>query len=176
MWAISRTVRSWSTTYPRKNSAPIGMASDAHGTIWFAEYAGRKIGRLDAVTGTFTEYPIPANGVALELTAGAGGNTWFTVVKSDAIGRISERGEITEFQIPTPRSGPFAIGIGPDDAIWFAERGANKIARATLQGRVTNEYPVPTPESGAHSIVDGPNHDVWFTEFATNKLASITTN
>lgn len=160
---------------PTKNSDPVGMAPGANGAIWFAEYVGRKIGRLDARAGTFTEYPIPGNGIALELTAGAGDNTWFTVVKSDAIGKITDRGEITEFQIPTPLSGPFAIGIGPDDAVWFAERGANKIARLTLQGRVTNEFSIPTADCGAHSIVSGPNHDVWFTEFTTNKVASITT-
>lgn len=51
---------------------------------------------------------------------------------------------ITEFQVPTPRSGPEQIGAGSDGALWFTERSANKIGRVTPAGEFS-EYSIPTP-------------------------------
>ena len=53
------------------------------------------------------------------------------------IGRITPAGVITEFEIPTPFSGPRALAAGPDGNIWFSEFHASKIGRITMDGVVT---------------------------------------
>ena len=50
---------------------------------------------------------------------------------------------ITEFAILTASSNPTAITAGPDGALWFTERGANKIGRITPAGIIT-EFSLPT--------------------------------
>jgi virginiamycin B lyase len=51
---------------------------------------------------------------------------------------------ITEFNTPTTvTSFPFRITAGPDGALWFTERFANKIGRVDTLGNIT-EFVIPT--------------------------------
>ena len=61
--------------------------------------------------------------------AGPDGNLWFTEDAGNNIGRITPAGEITEFPLPTPGSGPAGITVGPDGNLWFTEQIGNKIGR-----------------------------------------------
>ena len=50
----------------------------------------------------------------------------------DKIGRITTRGDVTEFPIPTPNARPWGIAAGLDGSIWFTENGASQIGRISL--------------------------------------------
>ena len=50
---------------------------------------------------------------------GSDGNVWFSEHTGNRIGRITPRGELAEFAIPTPSSQPRAIALGADGNIWF---------------------------------------------------------
>jgi uncharacterized delta-60 repeat protein len=78
---------------------------------------------------------------------------------------------ITEFPVPTS---PFGITAGPDGNLWFAEETANKIARMTTAGVVT-EFAIPTPNSAPQRIVSGPGY-LLFVEGIGNKIGMITTS
>ncbi len=81
---------------------------------------------------------------------------------------------ITEFAIPTPNSRPTDITAGPDGALWFTERDANKIGRITTAGAIT-EFAIPTAGSSPMGITAGPDGALWFTEFNGSKIGRITT-
>ena len=81
---------------------------------------------------------------------------------------------ITEYPIPTARSGPVAIAPGPDGNLWFVEASANKIGRITTAG-VVSEFPVPTASSSPFGIAAGPDGNLWFTEASGNQIGRITT-
>ncbi len=60
---IGATVLDYDVTYynvPTPNSEPHNLAV-ADGVVWFTEKAGNKLGRLDIVSETFTEFPLPTN-------------------------------------------------------------------------------------------------------------------
>jgi virginiamycin B lyase len=129
------------------------------------------------------EYPIPsAKGIPVGITSGPDGVLWFTEVNVNKIGRIDPATHIiTEYPIPTPKSGA-AEGItsGPDGAIWFSEggtgdtdNGANKIGRIDLTTHQITEYPTLSPGSGPALIVSGPDNAIWFTEQFVNKIGRI---
>src|SRR5262247_3506696 len=61
---------------------------------------------------------------------------------------------ITEYAITTGSSGALGICTGPDGNIWFTESSANKIAKITPAGTIT-EYTVPTSSSVPYDIVAG---------------------
>jgi streptogramin lyase len=63
------------------------------------------------------------------MTTGPDGNLWFVEFNGNAIGRITPRGAITEFPLPTGNSGPSSITTGPDGALWFTENDGNRIGR-----------------------------------------------
>jgi virginiamycin B lyase len=57
---------------------------------------------------------------------------WFVVTKTGLcegyIGCVSTTGMTAEFAIPTQRSCPTGITVGPDGNIWFTETSSDKIA------------------------------------------------
>jgi len=129
------------------------------------------------------EYPLPkAKGIPVGITSGPDGALWFTEVNANKIGRIDPATHvITEYPIPTPKSGA-AEGItsGPDGAIWFSEggtgdtdNGANKIGRIDLTTHQITEYPTPSQGSGPALIVSGPDNAIWFTEQFAQKIGRI---
>jgi virginiamycin B lyase len=65
-----------------------------------------------------TAFAVPG-GVGGGITAGPDGNLWFT--GSSFIGRITTKGVVTEFALPTKDSFPAAITAGPDGNLYFAE-------------------------------------------------------
>ncbi|MCX5296221.1 hypothetical protein OG898_06920 [Streptomyces sp. NBC_00193] len=66
------------------------------------------------------------------------GNLWFTDGGGldHEIGRITPRGELTEFPLPTPNldNSPFHIAKGPDGNMWFTELVGNRVGRVTVGG------------------------------------------
>ncbi len=73
---------------------------------------------------------------------------------------------VTEFTIPPPDSQPSGFVSGPDGALWFTERTANKLGRITPSGTVT-EYALPTSStfgSQPYNITLGADGALWFTE------------
>ena len=82
-----------------------------------------------------------------------------------------------EYPLPTPDSLPGGIIVGPDDAIWFVETGANQIGRITADGQIT-EYPVPTADAIDERqgfLAVGPDGAIWFNQDVAGSLGRITT-
>jgi streptogramin lyase len=79
-----------------------------------------------------------------------------------------------EYPIPTPGSGPTAIGGSAAYGLWFIELRANKIGRRNPDGSI-QEFTVPTPDSGLEGITtyaEGGGR-FGFTEFRANKIGRI---
>src|SRR5262245_25653246 len=74
--------------------------------------------------------------------------------------------------LPTADSAPTAIAKAPDGRLWFTEKDANRVARMTTAGVIT-EYPVPTANSAPERITAGPDGYVWFTERNAGKIGRI---
>jgi virginiamycin B lyase len=80
---------------------------------------------------------------------------------------------IAEFApLPTPKSGPAGIATAGDDSIWFCERTANKVARLSTSGVLT-EFAVPTASSAPERMTVSPDGWVWFTERYGHKIGRI---
>ena len=136
---------------------PGAITTGPDGNLWVTDPdAGQIIRVSTADVATVFAVP-PGSGSFLEggITAGPDGNLWFT--GRTFIGRITTKGVVTEFQLPTKDSNPGAITAGPDGNLYFAEStpGAG-IGRITTQGVITESQfrrragspPGPTATSG----------------------------
>ena len=121
------------------------------------------------------EFPVPiATGSILDLTAGPDGAVWFTEKQAATIGRITPRGMVHLYPLPSPMPGyapPQVIGIttGSDGALWFAS-AAPYAGRLTTAG-VFSWFPMPT---GSSWVADGPDGNLWFVEL-NGHIARVTT-
>jgi sugar lactone lactonase YvrE len=80
---------------------------------------------------------------------------------------------VTELPLlPTPNAAPAGITTAPNGSVWFTEKGANKVARLSTAGVLT-EYAVPTAASSPEKITASPDGWVWFTERSGRKIGRI---
>ncbi|MBV8940610.1 MAG: hypothetical protein JO240_02645 [Solirubrobacterales bacterium] len=78
-----------------------------------------------------------AGALPVDVTAGRGGQIWFTEFAADKIGRIRPDGHIDEFRVPTPGAGPYQLAALPDGRVFFTEFNTNKIGRVDQAGAVS---------------------------------------
>jgi streptogramin lyase len=116
--------------------APYGITVGPDGHLWFTESDGDKIGRFNLTSKTVdVEVPLTAGSQPSGITQGPPGDyaVWFTEKAGNKIARLSVLAlEVfhyppQEFLVPTPKSEPTGITVGPDHHIWFVESIGNKI-------------------------------------------------
>jgi virginiamycin B lyase len=172
--------------------------------IWLVVLASPSLAAVEAHAGVRTrtcpdvntKFEIkrfPINEVLGGLALGPNGNVWFTLVEEDGIGRLTPHGKITYFSEGItdnpehPVSGavaPQGITKGPDGNMWFTEHGADRIARVTPDGTITEFSTGITRPSGAaaadltdaapSSIITGADGNLWFTEQIADRIGRIT--
>jgi virginiamycin B lyase len=81
---------------------------------------------------------------------------------------------IREIPVPTPSSGPSDVTVGPDGALWFTERDADKIGRLGPNGQIT-EFPLPAGRE-PNGITAGPDGAVWFAETGADRIGRLAPN
>src|SRR5258707_1434524 len=88
---------------------------------------------------------------------------WVIVLLGPAVGAATPAPAQTfnEFPVPTANSQPAGITAGPDGALWFTERAANKIGRITTACVVTKQFPIPPPPNKPPLITPRPAGAPW---------------
>jgi streptogramin lyase len=155
-----------------------GITTGPDGNLWFTEFAGNRIGRLNPATGAVTEFSngITAGAQPDDITAGPDGNLWFTERKGNRIGKINPAtGVVTEYSVGiSPNAGLSGIAAGPDGNLWFTEPYGNyrKIGKINPTTGVITEY-----TSGINSalldVTAGPDGNLWFTQDLVNHIGKI---
>ncbi len=129
--------------------AGAAITTGPDGNLWLSDPDQGAILRMTPA-GVLTEFAVPSGGAIGGITSGPDGDLWFT--ESSFIGRITTKGVVTEFPLPTKDSSPAAITAGPDGNLYFAETSpAAGIGRITTSGVITE---IPIPPSGG--ITAGP--------------------
>jgi streptogramin lyase len=146
------------------------------GGLSLALAAGMPSVTAAASTVKAVEYPVPVStGSILDLTAGSDGAVWFTEKQAATIGRITPKGAVHLYPLPSPMQGyppPQVIGIttGSDGALWFAS-AAPYAGRLTTSG-VFSWFPMP---QGSTWVTSGPDGNLWFLEL-NGHIARVTTS
>jgi virginiamycin B lyase len=63
------------------------------------------------------------------ITKRGDGYLWLAEQMGNQLVRVSTTGETKGYPLPTDRSFPAHVVVGPDGALWFTESTANKIGR-----------------------------------------------
>jgi virginiamycin B lyase len=164
------------TQFPLPDGHVTDFTHGPDGNLWFTASQAHKIGRLTP-SGAIQEFVIRGGKTGpVGITAGPDGNLWFTERSTEfpspsrggprapdrtvyKIGRITQRGTITEFNLPRAGVSARAITAGPDGNIWFTEPHA--VGRVTPTGAIT-EFRLPGNDTPGE-ITAGPDGNLWFT-------------
>jgi streptogramin lyase len=129
------------------------------------------------LTAAVAVYPLEYDGGLTEGVAASSTSIWVTE-QSGSLASIDPVTQVaTQYNIPTPNSGPTAIALGPDkNSMWFLETTANQVGEINLTTDAITEYPLlDTANAGLSGITAGPADEVWFTESNANKVGMIDT-
>jgi streptogramin lyase len=166
------------TAFPLEHKygdTPFAMTSGPDNALWFVAGASANYVVRIGLTGEMKGYRMAEGAKLQALTFGKDGDLWFTDWGDNKVGRMTARGTVVEFSVPTPNAGLSGICQGPDGKLWFLEENANKVGSVTSSGSF-NEYDIPTTYSGALDIVAGPDGALWFTENSAGKIGRVTTS
>jgi streptogramin lyase len=124
-----------------RDSAPDGIAVDAHGTAWATDESGTIL-EIDA-NGLVRRHPLgDADSVPFGITVGPDRHIWFTEFLADRLGRLDPAtGVLREYGLPS-QTLPSSIVAGRHH-LWYLD-AAGFLGRVTVRGSVTR-IPVPTP-------------------------------
>lgn len=111
----------------------------------------------------FVEYRMPGpQDAPIAIAAASDGTIWFTMDRTDAIGRI--RAAQLE-RLPTfgPNIEPTGLGVGQDGSVWFTDMAARAVARVAPSGEVSR-FTIDTPIVRLGRLAIGPDGSAWFAE------------
>ncbi|OLD35648.1 MAG: hypothetical protein AUI50_01155 [Crenarchaeota archaeon 13_1_40CM_2_52_14] len=174
-------------TYPVRTSGAVvqGIAVSPSGnTIWFAETASKKIGRLVlGVPPVFNEFSPPSwvnLAAPIQVAVDSTGDVWFTDHGSNQFGVLDPLTNVWKV---------FPIGFCPDNCvyglpnaifadaknnIWFSEHIAGRVGRYDPSSGILTEYVVhgsSTPEMWW--AMPGPNDLVWFVAWGLGEIGYV---
>lgn len=149
------------------------LALGADNRMWFTEKSANRVSYFNTLSNAYTGFDIPtADSQPMGITSGPDGAMWFTEFAADKIGRVTNAGKFTEFNLGKDAK-PTSIVSGPDGAMWFTAQKGNSIGRITPTGVITN-YALPTANSGPTDITVGEDGNLWFTQSTGNRIGRMT--
>ncbi len=170
----------WKHIFPHD----ITVAPD--GDVWWAEFQGQHLGRLNPETGKMMRYPIDPEKKVVDEAGVIGnarghtprvdsqGNVWFTVIRGNKIGKWDRTTEkITLWEIPTPHSFPYGMQITPDDRIWFVELMGCNVGLLDPKTEKFTEYKSPSAPCAINRLTADSKGIIWYSVFNGGKLGRL---
>jgi streptogramin lyase len=144
-----------------------------------------------ALLASILEYPIPGANPQVnsiesnEITAGPGGNVWFTNgVLSPTIDEVTPDGKITQFPVTTPSNGAddqseVGITLTPAGNLAFTQWTPSAIGALTATGQ-TSLVPIAAnsanPRPYPADIAAAADGTLWWVEIADDSIGELTTS
>ena len=143
LWAETAEITTW--TIPTPGSLPEGVAIAEDGTIYFTEYTGQKIGRLDPATNRIQERSIIGN--PLDLVVIGNNSVYYSLPVAAGIGLLVFDGGGNFWELPGGSVGLLVqADSGPGSVnLWFTERMEARIGRFSPSQVVVNTLFVNVP-------------------------------
>jgi len=159
---------------PTPTAEPHTAVPDHNGNVWFTEFGGGKVGRLEIKTGMITEYtPKIPDLHPHGITVGPDGTIWYTVFPY-GIGRIDPKsGQMDEIRVPEPQRGKIAgahsIIVDNRGKVWFTEILGGAIGS---YDPATHEFRSFLIEEGSlpYGIVEHGDGIFWFALLRAGKI------
>ena len=143
---------------------------DVDGDLWFTQFQGNNIGRLDTATGKIREYATAGQpyGIALDRLGGV----WFSQFMAGKLARLDpETGKISELSVGA-EARPRRMAVAPNGSLWVALYAAGKLVRLEPPSmRIVRTYDLPGGlESRPYAVAIDSLGRVYTSATGTNRI------
>jgi streptogramin lyase len=151
------------------------MTVDPDNNVYWMEYQGQHVGRLNSKTGEMERFPMDPEGVVVDERGVQGNirghtphldsdqNLWFSAIRGNKIGKFDRETETIQlWEIPTPHSFPYGVDLDKDENVWFAELIACKVAMFNPKTEEFTEYPGLLPSCAINRLTVDERGLIWY--------------
>jgi streptogramin lyase len=143
---------------------PYGMAVDAQNNLYFMDFGGEYVGRVDAKTGVTTLFPTPTrNSWPRRTMLDNQGRLWFTEFAANKLAMFDTKTEnFTEWSVPTPYTYPYDVFMDKNGELWSGGMSSDRVLRFDAESRRAVEYLLPRSTNIRRVFVDNSTSPVTF--------------
>jgi streptogramin lyase len=130
---------------PKAPHSVYGIYPDAQNNLWFLDFGGENVGKIDAATGNVTLFPTPTK----KSRPRRGrfddeGRLWFAEFGAEKIGVFDTKTEqFKEWTVPTKFFAPYDAVRDKSGKVWTAGMNADRVLRLDPENGKFVEYPLP---------------------------------
>jgi streptogramin lyase len=132
---------------PFKNrpGSPYSIFSDKQNNIWFLDFGGENIGKIDAKTTQLTLYPTPTKRSRPRRgRIDDEGRIWFAEFGGERIGMFDTKSEkFKEWEVPGKFFAPYDAAFDKNGNLWTGGMNADRILRLNTETGKFTEYQLP---------------------------------
>jgi streptogramin lyase len=176
---------------PLARIQPHDVVLDRVGNIWYSDFGQMFLGKVDAVTGKTTQYPIPVvkpgySLGTLDLEIDNEDNPWIGVMYQSAIAKFDKKTEkFTMWQTPKEwdtsggQLGHLAVlGTSVDNKVWIKNSDGGKIYRLDLVSNKFEDLGAPKdPRTGrrigTYGIHSDQENNAYLLDFSAGNIVKI---
>jgi streptogramin lyase len=145
---------------PFKNrpGSPYSIFSDKENNIWFLDFGGENIGKIDAKNTQLTLYPTPTKRSRPRRgRIDDEGRIWFAEFGGERIGMFDTKSEkFKEWEVPGKFFAPYDAALDKNGNLWTGGMNADRILRLNTETGKFTEYQLPHYTNVRRVFVD--NH------------------
>jgi streptogramin lyase len=147
-----------------RTHAPYGMAADKQNNLYFMDFGGEAVGRVDAKTGAPTIFPTPTEKSRPRRTMlDDQGRLWFTEFAANKLAMFDIKTEaFKEWDVPTPHTYPYDVFRDKNGELWSGGMASDRVLRFNPQSGHSIEYLLPRPANIRRVFVDNSTDPVTF--------------
>ena len=151
-----------------------GIYSDSKNNLFFLDFGGENVGRIDAKTGALKLIPTPTPRSRPRRGRMDGQDRlWFAEFYGGRIGMFDTKTEtFVEWPVPTPHTAPYDVVLDRNGEVWGAGMEADRIMRMDPGSGRFVEYLLPRQTNIRRVFVDNSTTPVTFW-VGNNEAASI---
>jgi virginiamycin B lyase len=151
-----------------------GIYADSKNNLFFLDFGGENVGRIDAKTGALRLIPTPTpRSRPRRGRMDAQDRLWFGEFYGGKIGMFDTKTEtFQEWPVPTPHTAPYDVVLDKNGEVWGAGMEADRIMRMDPRSGRFIEYLLPRQTNIRRVFVDNSTTPVTFW-VGNNEAASI---
>jgi virginiamycin B lyase len=128
-------------------SAPYSVGIDSKGVLWLSAHGIEMLLEFDPTTQEVISHSPPSHGFLVHVNVDKKSDTvYFAQPGANKIVSFRSDQGFTEFDIPTPQSGPARLEFDREGNVWFPELYTNKLAKLNPATKKFQEWSLPTSD------------------------------
>jgi streptogramin lyase len=143
---------------------PYGLAADARNNLYFMDFGGEALGRVDAKSLKVTLHATPTPRSRPRRTMMDGlGRVWFAEYAANKLAMFDpKREDISEWEAPTPHTYPYDVFMDRYGQLWSGSMSSDRILRLDPKTKKSVEYLLPRQTNVRRVFVDDKKKPVTF--------------